>query len=210
MSDVITVLVVDDNLLLRMGLMEIIAQEEGVEAVGMAANGAEAFTQVKALRPDVVTMDYQMPDEDGAACTRRILAAYPGTKVILLSVFDSEEDIWRAVQAGVSGYLTKKAGEVEGIVEAIHSVMQGGTYFPARIAQKLAQRKEQEELTPRELEVLEFLADGNSNKDMAEILGISLGTVKVHIQNLREKLGAVDRTDAVAIGFKRGLLRLEE
>ncbi|QBG48811.1 response regulator transcription factor [Verrucomicrobia bacterium S94] len=210
MDEEISVLVVDDNFLLRMGMKEIISQEGGLKPVGAAANSIEALELVRKFRPKVVTMDYQMSGEDGVECTRKMLAEFPETKVIMLSVFDSEEDIWRAVQAGVSGYLTKKAGEVEGIVEAIHTVMKGGTYFPARIAQKLAQRKEQEELTPRELEVLEFLAGGNSNKEIAEILGISLGTVKVHIQNLREKLGAVDRTDAVAIGFKRGVLRLEE
>lgn len=205
-----TVLVVDDNALLRLGLTETIAIEPGLEVVGSAANSEEALRLVRELKPEVVTMDYQMPGENGVECTRRILAEFPETKIVLLSVFDSEEDIWKAVQAGVRGYLTKKAGEVEDVMEAIHEVVGGGTYFPASIAAKLARREEQENLTPREHEILTLLAAGNSNKEIADQLDIALATVKLHIANLREKLGAADRTQAVVIAFKRGILHLEE
>ncbi len=210
MKDNITVLVVDDNALLRMGLTETMNIEPGLEPVGMAANGAEAIELVRRLRPDIVTMDYQMPGMDGVECARRIIEEFPETGIILISVFDAEEDIWRAVKAGVKGYLTKKAGEVEEVVEAIQEVAAGGTYFPANLAQKLEWRKEQPELTPRELEVLQLLAAGCSNKEIMDRLDISLPTVKLHVVNLREKLGAADRTQAVVHAFKRGILHLED
>lgn len=209
-GETIKVLVVDDNALLRLGLTETLSIEPGLEPVGSAANSEEALEQVRKLQPDVVTMDYQMPGEKGVECTAKILAEFPDTKVVLLSVFDSEEDIWKAVQAGVKGYLTKKAGEVEEVLEAIQEVAAGGTYFPAGIAQKLERRSEQDELTPREMEVLKLLAGGCSNKEIVDELGISLPTVKLHIANLREKLGASDRTQAVVFAFKRGILHLED
>lgn len=205
-----TVLVVDDNALLRLGLTETISIEPGLEAVGAAANANEALELVRRLRPDVVTMDYQMPGINGVECTRLILEEFPETRVVLLSVFDSQEDVWKAVNAGVKAYLTKKAGEVEEVLEAIHEVAAGGTYFPAGLARKLEQRREQENLTPREMEVLQLLAAGGSNKEIAESLDISLPTVKLHIANLREKLGALDRTQAVVIAFKRGILHLDD
>ncbi|VGO11893.1 Response regulator protein VraR [Pontiella desulfatans] len=203
-----TVLVVDDNALLRLGLTETISIEPGLEPVGAAANSEEALRLVRKLKPDVVTMDYQMPGESGIECTRKILAEFPETKVVLLSVFDSEEDIWKAVQAGVKGYLTKKAGEVEDVLEAIQEIAAGGTYFPAGIAQKLERRRGKESLTPREMQVLTELANGLSNKEIAEVLKISMPTVKLHIVNLREKLDAADRTQAVVHAFKRGILHL--
>ncbi|VGO22433.1 response regulator [Pontiella sulfatireligans] len=205
----IRVLVVDDNALLRLGLTETITIEPGLEPVGAAANATEALELVRELRPDVVTMDYQMPGESGVECTRKIMEEFPDTKVVLLSVFDSEEDIWQAVQAGVKGYLTKKAGEVEDVLEAIHEIAAGGTYFPAGIAQKLERRSGQDSLTPREMEVLTLLAEGCSNKQIVDRLGISLATVKLHILNLREKLDAADRTQAVVHAFKRGIIHLD-
>lgn len=204
----VKVLVVDDNALLRVGLTETIAIEPGLEPVGAAANAEEALELVRRLKPDVVTMDYQMPGESGVECTKKILAEFPDMKVVLLSVFDSQEDIWQAVQAGVKGYLTKKAGEVEEVLEAIHEVAAGDTYFPASIARKIEARSGQADLTPREMEVLQLLADGCSNKEIVDRLGIALPTVKLHIINLREKLDAADRTQAVVHAFKRGILHL--
>lgn len=204
------VLVVDDNALMRMGLTGAISVEPGLVAAGEAANAEEALAFVRTHQPDVVTMDYQMPGADGVECTRNILAEFPKTKVVLLSVFDSEEDIWQAVKAGVKGYLTKKAGGVSDVISAIQEVARGGTYFPAAIAQKLELRRRQTDLTPREHEVLKLLADGHSNKELADALNISLATVKVHIANLREKLGALDRTQAVVIAYKKGILHLDD
>ena len=203
-----TVLVVDDNALLRLGLTETLAIEPDLKPVGSAANSEEAIEAVRKFRPEVVTMDYQMPGENGVECTRRILAEFPDTKIVLISVFDSEEDIWNAVQAGVKGYLTKKAGEVEEVLEAIYEVAGGGSYFPAGIAQKLERRRAQQSLTPREMDVLKLLAEGYSNKEIMDALDISLPTVKLHIANLREKLDAADRTQAVVNAIKRGVIHI--
>ena len=204
------VLVVDDNALMRMGLTGAISVEPGLAVAGEAANADEAMEFVRAHQPDVVTMDYQMPGADGVECTQRSMAECPDTKIILLSVFESEEGIGKAERAGVKGYLTKKAGGVVDVISAIHEVAKGGTYFPAAIAQKLERRRQQPDLTPREREVLRLLAAGNSNKELADALNISLATVKVHIANLREKLGALDRTQAVVIAYKKGILHLDD
>ena len=204
-----TVMVVDDNAMLRFGLAGAISHEEGLELAGEAASADEAVELYRKLRPDVVTMDYKMPGENGAVCTRRILAEFPDAKVILFSVFESEEDIWKSVQAGVKGYLTKNAGAVEDVMEAIREVAGGGTYFPASIARKLETRLQQEELTPRELEVLQLLGEGKSNKEIVDHFDISLSTVKHHITNIREKLGAADRTQAVVIAYRRGIPQID-
>jgi len=206
----ISVLIVDDNAVLRFGLAGAMALEEGLEAVGSAATAGEALELFRTLRPDVVTLDYRLPGEDGISCARRMLDEFPGAKIILFSVFEAQEDIWRAVQAGVKGYLSKNARDVEDVMEAIREVAAGGTFFPASIAQRLEQRMQHGQLTPREMDVLRLLPDGNSNKMIADILGISLPMVKFHVGNLREKLGAQDRTQVVAIAYKRGILHLHE
>jgi len=201
---------VDDNALLRRGLMETISIEPGLQVVGAAANGPEALALYRQLQPDVVTMDYQMPGEDGVATTQKIIAEFPAARVILLSVFDSDEDIWRAVRAGVKGYLTKKTGEVGVVLEAIRAVAAGETYFPPAIARKLERRSRREDLTEREMSVLKLLAAGLNNQEMADTLGLSLPTIKFHIQNIRQKLQAVDRTQAVVKAYQQGILHLED
>ncbi|MDZ8117481.1 response regulator transcription factor [Pontiella agarivorans] len=207
----IRILVVDDNALMRLGLTEAIGIEPELEVAGEAASGAEALEVFRRVNPDVITMDYQMPGgESGIECTKKIMAEDPHAKVILLSVFDSEEDIYLAKQAGVKGYLTKKAGGVRDVIGAIQEVASGGTYFPAQIATKLNNRLKQPDLTKREMQVLKLLAEGNSNKEIGDILSISLATVKLHIANLREKLGASDRTQAVVFAYKRGILHLDD
>lgn len=210
MSKVIRVLVVDDNPMMRFGLRGSLSTEPGIEVVGEAADGEEALALAREHSPDVITMDYQMPGDSGVEVTAKIIAEHPDVRVILLSVFDSEEDIWKAVQAGVKGYLTKTAGDVDELIEAVHTVAKGGEYFPAAISRKLEERRAQPDLTPRELEILKLLADGNSNKEMASILDISDETVKAHMSNLRDKLGAVDRTQAVVQAYKKGILRVSD
>ncbi|VGO22443.1 response regulator [Pontiella sulfatireligans] len=207
---VIRVLVVDDNEMMRAGLCEAIGLDPGLDVVGTAGDATEALDLYRKLQPDVVTMDYQMPGENGLKCTERLLQEDPEAKVILISIFDSEEDIWNAVQAGVKGYLTKKAGEVDVLVEAIQQVANGQTFFTGVIAKKLERRSDAPSLTERELEVLKLLANGSSNKEAAVALDISEATVKFHIIHIREKLGAADRTDAVVKGFRRGILRVND
>ncbi|MGJ8638087.1 MAG: response regulator transcription factor [Opitutaceae bacterium] len=209
MSDSIRVMVVDDNALLRFGLMGAIDLETDIESAGSAANAEDALELYREVRPDVVTMDYRMPGESGVECTRQIIAEFPDAKIILYSVFESEEEVWKAVQAGVRGYLTKTASAVEDVMEAITEVANGGTFFPASISQKLESRKQQDELTARELEVLGMLGEGKSNKEIVDHFDISLSTVKHHITNIREKLGAADRTQAVVIAYRRGLLKVD-
>ena len=210
MSDTIKVMIVDDNALLRFGLIGAIDLEIEIESVGSAGNAEEALRLYRELQPDVVTMDYRMPGMDGVECTRQLLSEFPNAKIILYSVFESEEEVWKAVQAGVKGYLTKTASAVEDVMEAITEVARGGSFFPASIAQKLEARKNQQELTARELEVLRMLGEGQSNKEIMDHFDLSLSTVKHHITNIREKLGAADRTQAVVIAYRRGILKVEE
>ena len=173
------VLIVDDNAVLRMGLSHVIEIEDGYTVVGEAANAEEALLLYKRHEPDVVTMDYQMPGADGVACTQKIMDYDPNAKVVLLTIKELEEDIWNAVQAGCKGYLTKRAGEIEDVLQAIKEVASGNTYFPAKIATKIESRSSYQNLTPRELEVLQGLANGFSNKEIMEQLDLSEGTVKL-------------------------------
>ncbi len=208
MKKKISVMVVDDNSLLRLGLTEAINGEEDLAAVGEAENGEQALKLYPKLKPDVVTMDYQMPGDTGVATTRKITAEYPDAKIILLSVFEGEEDIWTAVQAGAKGYLTK-TGEIEEVLDAIREVAEGGNYFPAAIAQKLANREQRDTLTAREREVLELIVSGNSNKEIMVNLEISEGTVKLHVSHILEKLGAADRTQAAIMAVRQGIVHLD-
>ena len=208
MKEQISVLMVDDSAVLRLGLLELASVDPELEAVGSAENGEEAIEKYRQLKPDVVVMDYEMPGLDGIQATARIVAEDPQARIILLSVHESEEDIWKAVQAGVKGYLTKKAGDIEDVLEAIHEVANGGDYFPEAILRKLKRRENQEELSDAEMSVLKLLGLGLSNKEIEDQLGISMAMVKFHIVSLRGKLGATDRTQAVIIASRRGLLKL--
>ena len=206
----IKVLVVDDNAVLRMGLTHAIDNADGFQIVGEAANAEDALISYEKYRPDVVTMDYQMPGIDGVETTRRLIKTDPDAKIVLLTVKEAEEDVWNAVQAGCKGYLTKRAGEVEDVLQAINEIANGNTYFPAKVASKIESRLAHEALTPRELEVLQGLAKGYSNKEIMDELDISEGTVKLHLSNLRRKLNASDRTQALINGVKRGLVKISQ
>lgn len=206
--DEVTVLVVDDSALLRMGLTHAIESDDGFTVVGEAANAEEALVLYKQHRPDVVTMDYQMPGIDGVESTRRLIALDPDAKIILLTVKEAEEDVWNAVQAGCKGYLTKRTGEVDDVLQALRELASGRTYFPAKVMQKIESRLAHETLTPRELQVLKGLAKGYSNKEMMDELKISEGTVKLHLSNLRKKLDAADRTQALINAVKRGIIQI--
>ena len=206
--DNIKVLVVDDNAVLRMGLTHAIDNADGFQIVGEAANAEYALISYEKYCPDVVTMDYQMPGIDGVETTRRLIQTDPDAKIVLLTVKEAEEDVWNAVQAGCKGYLTKRAGEVEDVLQAINEVANGNTYFPAKVASKIESRLAHEALTPRELEVLQGLAKGYSNKEIMDELDISEGTVKLHLSNLRKKLNAADRTQALITAVQRGIVQI--
>lgn len=208
MSKPITVLIVDDNTLLRVGLRDTISDEKDMEVIGEASNGSEAVERYRQLRPEVVTMDYRMPNEDGMEASRRILEEFPDARIVFLSIYEGEEDIWNARQAGVLAYLSKTDAS-ENIIEAIREVYAGNSYFPAAIARKLEERKEQATLTPRELEVLKLIVAGNSNKEIMTALDLSASTVRVHVSHVLEKLGALDRTQAVVAAVKKGIVHID-
>ena len=208
MRDNIKVLIVDDNGLLRTGLRDIVEDQADMEVVGEAANGVEALERFRALGPDVVTMDYRMPEEDGVAAMTKIHQEFPDARVVFLSTYEGEDDIWNAWQAGALGYISKSRA-AENIIEAIREVSTGACFFPAAIARKLEERKTQESLTPRELEVLRLIVDGCSNKEIMSRLNLSASTVRVHVSNMLEKLGVLDRTQAAVAAVRRGIVHLD-
>lgn len=204
----IRVLIVDDHAMMRLGLVEAIAGERDLTLVGEAANRTQCLEQYRKHQPDVVTMDFRLPGADGAESTANLRAEFPSARVVILSVFEGEEDIWRAVEAGAMGYVSKSA-EVEEVLEAIRSVFGGKTYFPAPIAAKLASRRMRDALTPREHQVLHHIVAGLSNKEIAGTLHMSEATVKLHISNTLAKLHVADRTQAAIVAVQRGIIHLD-
>jgi DNA-binding NarL/FixJ family response regulator len=209
MKPPIRILIVDDHAMVRFALTEAIQRHSDLTLVGEAQNGRSAVALYRKLRPDVVTMDFKLPDQDGDQVVAEIRAEFPEARVVLLSIFENSESIWRATQAGVLGYVSK-AAKVAEVIQAIRSIAVGKTYFSNGLEEKLAARQRQESLTPRELAVLELVAVGHSNKEIAAALNLSLSTVKLHLQNIFSKLGAQDRTQATAAAFQRGIVRLKE
>jgi DNA-binding NarL/FixJ family response regulator len=209
MKPPIRILIVDDHAMVRFALTEAIQRHSDLTLVGEAQNGRSAVALYRKLRPDVVTMDFKLPDQDGDQVVAEIRAEFPEARVVLLSIFENSESIWRATQAGVLGYVSK-AAKVAEVIQAIRSIAVGKTYFSSGLEEKLAARQRQESLSPRELAVLELVAAGHSNKEIAAALNLSLSTVKLHLQNIFSKLGAQDRTQATAAAFQRGIVRLKE
>lgn len=203
----IRVLIVDDHAMMRVGLAEAIAGERDMSVVAEAGNGTQAIELYRKHQPDVVTMDFQMPGPDGAESTVRLREAFPDARVVIFSVFEGEEDIWRAAQAGAMSYVSK-AAEIEEVLDAIRRIFAGDTYFPAAIARKLAERRSRDTLTPREYEVLRHIVAGLSNKEIASALKMSEATVKLHISNTLAKLHVADRTQAAVAAVQRGIVHL--
>ncbi len=201
----IRVLLVDDHPLLREGLAAILDAEPDIEVVAQACSGAEAITCFDAHRPDVTVMDVQMPGIDGVAATSRICAAWPGAKVLILTTYQGDVQALRALKAGASGYLLKSAARTR-LMDAIRSVHAGRRYIPPEIAASLAAHVADETLSTRETAVLEQLAAGGSNKAIAARLFISEDTVKSHVKSILAKLSASDRTQAVVIAMRRGII----
>ncbi len=203
------ILIVDDHSLLRLGLIEAIESYGEMEVIADVSNGKEALEAFEKNRPDVIIMDMRMPEANGAEVTQLLVEKDPEARILILSVYEGEEDVWRAVEAGASGYLTKGA-DTPDLLEAITSVARGENYFPARIAQKIKRRRERHHLTNREIEALQLLVRGLSNKEISSELNISEATVKLHLSNLFEKLGVADRTQAVVAAVQRGILHLDD
>ena len=202
------VLVVDDHAILRTGVANIINQESSLEVVALAGDGAEAIAAFERHRPDVTLMDLRMPGMEGVEAIERIRAIDPRARVIVLTTYDADEDIARALGAGAKAYVLKDIG-ADALIACIRDVLAGKTYLAPSAAAKLAERVTQVQLTPRELGVLRLLADGNSNKEIAADLGISERTVKTHLSHLFAKLGVASRTEAVRVAARRGLVRVD-
>jgi DNA-binding NarL/FixJ family response regulator len=204
----IRLLIVDDHFVVRIGLTSALNLEPDMRVVAEARNGREAVALFERHRPDVVVMDYQLPEMNGAAATGEIRRKWPAAKIIILSVYKGEEDVHRAVQAGASGYLPKSA-EPRELVEAIRAIYRGETYFPAAIHAALERRQGRGELSEREKEVLAMIVRGRSNKEIAAELGISENTVKVHTTKVFEKLNVADRLEAATAAIQRGIVHLQ-
>ncbi len=204
----IRVLAVDDHPLIRAGVVAFLATEPDLQVVAEAANGEEALEQYRELRPDIVLMDLSMPVMDGLSATRAILDEFPDASVIVLTTYDGDEDIHRALDAGARGYLLKDmvAADVLNVIRTVHGGRRG---IPHAVAAKLAEHTPRIPLTPREAEVLSLVAKGLSNAEVAARIGRTEGTVKVHLKNILQKLDASDRTEAVTTALRRGFIRLE-
>lgn len=203
----IRVLVIEDHPVVRQGLMALLANAPDIEVVGSAADGLEGMEVFRSVRPDVTLVDLQMPRVGGVETIQRVRGEWPDARFIVLTTFDGDEDIYRAMQAGAKAYLLKGM-EVEELLTAIRTVHTGHARVPWSIAEKLAQRVVSQELTGREVEVLERIVAGRANKEIANDLNISEATVKSHVNSLLGKLGVDDRTHAAVVALQRGIVHL--
>lgn len=203
----ITVMIVDDHPLLREGLVAVVQGERDMKVVAEATNGMEAIEHARRHRPDVTLMDLQMPEMDGVAATTAIRAEWPAARIVMLTTYNGDVQVLRALKAGACGYLLKSMVSTN-LLEAIRSVNAGLRYIPKEVASELAAHVTDEALSAREIEVLQRIADGNSNKQIAMQLLVSEDTVKSHIRNVLAKLSANDRTHAVTIAIKRGIIHM--
>jgi DNA-binding NarL/FixJ family response regulator len=212
----VRVLIVDDDDLMRAGLRGVLSSDDAIELVGEASDGREAAYRVRLLRPDVVLMDVRMPDLDGISATREVLAGFPDVKVVILTTFEEDDYIFGALSAGASGFLLKRTRPEE-LIAAIHTIAAGDSLLSPSVTNRVIERMagqpppdaerdpRLEELTPRETEVLELVARGRSNSEIAAELVIEESTVKTHLKRILAKLGVRDRVQAVIFAYESGL-----
>ena len=204
----IRVLVVEDHNVVRQGLVALLNLVEGIQVVGEAADGVEAIAQFRKHRPDVTLIDLRLPKMSGVEVIQRMRVETPQARFVVLTTYDGDEDIYRALKSGAKAYLLKGMTTDE-LITTIREVHAGKSHIPPAIAERLAERVGTEDLTPRESEVLEQIVAGKSNKEIAAELGISEATVKTHINTLLSKLGVTDRTQAATAAIRRGIVPFE-
>ena len=204
----IRVLIVEDHNVVRQGLVALINLAEGIHVVGEAADGVEAIAQFRKLQPDVTLVDLRLPKLSGVEIIQRVRSETPQARFVVLTTYDGDEDIYRALKSGAKAYLLKGMTSEE-LITTIREVAAGRSHIPAAIAERLAERMGTEDLTPREADVLEQIVQGKSNKEIATELDISEATVKTHINSLLSKLGVTDRTQAATAAIRRGLVPFE-
>jgi DNA-binding NarL/FixJ family response regulator len=201
------ILVADDHFVVRMGVIATINNEPDMEVVGEAVNGMQAIEFFERLKPDLVLLDSRMPIKSGVEAAKEIRAHSSEARILMLTAFDGDEDIFRAVDAGVQGYILKDSTG-EQLIPAIRAVAAGERWLPPEVKRRLESRTTYEPLTPRELEVLQELAKGLANKQIASLLNITEHTTKGFLKSILFKLRAADRTEAVTVAIKRGLIHL--
>lgn len=206
-ANIIRVLCVDDHPLVRKGVASILANEPDMQLVAEGRNGREAVDLFRLHQPDVMLLDLRMPEMDGIAAAKAICEEFSGARIIALTSYDGDQDIYRALEAGVRGYMLKEMVHTD-VLRAIRTVHAGKRLIPGEVAERLTEYFPQIALTPREVEVLAFVAQGLGNKEIAGHLGTASGTVKIHVQNILGKLGASDRTQAVTLAIQRGILHI--
>lgn len=206
-TEQLRILVVDDHPVVRHGLVALIDHQPDMSVVAEADNGRAAVEQFHVQRPDVVLMDLRLPELDGVEAIAQIRASAPHARIIVLTTYDADEDIYRGLRAGAMGYLLKDASPGE-LLGTIRAVAAGQMRIPLEVAAKLSERMNSPELTARELDVLRLLVTGQTNKEIGATLTIAEGTVRAHLNSIFQKLDAQDRTHAATIAIKRGLVRL--
>lgn len=208
-SKIIKVLIVDDHPVVRFGLRTMLETEENIQVTGMAGSAKEALLEVQRVQPDVVLMDLRMPEMEGTEAIAELRRIQPDIRILVLTNYEADEDILRALQAGAMGYLLKNTPH-EDIVRAVEMVYENKRCVPPNIAQRLLETMGRKELSQRELEVLTLVAMGLSNKEIARNLYISDKTARNHVVSCLTKLGANDRTEAATTAIRRGLIRIAE
>jgi two-component system NarL family response regulator len=206
-SDKIRVLIADDHITVLEGLAAIISRQADMAVLGQASDGAEVVALWEKHHPDITLVDLRMPTLDGVGAIEAIRRRDPSARLVVLTTFDTDTDLLNAIKAGAKGYLLKDSGREE-LLDCIRKVHRGETCLPASLVQKLATFLHREPLTAREVEVLQLLANGKSNKEISATLTISEATVKSHIGNVFRKLDVLSRTEAIATASKRGLIKL--
>jgi len=203
----IRIIIADDHFLVRMGLVALVNMEPDMTVVGESSNGEEVVGLYEQLRPDLALMDLRMPITDGIQATIQIRKKYPEARILMLTTYDGDEDIHRALQAGAQGYVLKNSTR-EMLIPALRAVAAGQRWIPKDVATRLASREAFSELTPRELDVLRQLARGFANKEIADMLNLSEHTVKGYLKIILSKLRVADRTEAVTTAIQRGIIHL--